>query len=102
MLTRFSYTLHMLWLITGYIEYLHFCYICFLIHVDFYCKHPDAPRYVCHFNLNTINFKPATITSSCSNLEGEMDVRETLLNFSLSFSFIFHFCYPYLDLVKGQ
>jgi len=87
--------------------------------VDFYCKHPDAPRYICHFNLNTIKFKPATITSSCSNLEGEMDVRETLLNAhsyhqtwitnivrvedsELGFFLFFSLIFIYLDLVNGQ
>ena len=43
--------------------------------VEFYHKYPIAPRYICQTDFNII-FKSGTIASRCSNLKGEVSVRE--------------------------
>jgi len=45
---------------------------------EYYQKHPAAPRYICWKDFDTL-FKPRTIASRCSNLEGGVNVRGPLI-----------------------
>jgi len=45
---------------------------------EYYRKHPATPRHICRTDFDTL-FKPRTITSRRSNLEGGVNVREPLI-----------------------